>query len=219
MPVLKKKEFEELYIKDYQRVRNRVARFIKSSSPLFTPEECEDLIHDIFTTLPGAWKNYDPEQRTKTDFLMAVGTMFLKSERRKRITRKDKQKLLMAHEREPHISIKDLEKQLEEEKQKIEGEQYIRAAPEKEKVIDGRTLIIRREQKRILIESIEELEKQDKKLAEVIELHWLHFTDEEIGRRLNIPGKTIFRWREKAFELCKKLLKKRGIQSLDDIIE
>jgi RNA polymerase sigma factor (sigma-70 family) len=218
MPVLNKKEFEELYIKNYRVVQSCVARFIGRNIPLFSHDECEDLINDVFIAVHGAWLNFDGKC-SNTTYLVAVAKKCLQNELRKRIGRKEKDKVLVAHQQQPEIPIKDLEKGLKEEMQKSEAEQYIKPESRKEPAIDLDKFTVRSEARAVIKELIQEIQKQDKRLADVINLYWLGFTDREIGERLNIPGKTISHWRIKAFESFKRLLKKRGIKSLEDILE
>lgn len=191
MPKLSNEEFENLYTKNRVIVRNYVMGFIKSSIPLFTYEECGDLINEIFLTVHEAWEKFDG-RCSETTYVIAVAKRYLSNERRKRIRRKE----------------------IEEDaaKQRM-------LEPEEGEEIDKEKLTIIRERQAILKEVIEELEKKDEKLAYVIKLYRQDFTDKEIGERLNTPGKTIFHWRNKALEILKELLKKRGFESLEELID
>ncbi len=210
---LSKEEFEKLYLQSYPAARNCVVKFIKSYTPLFTFDECEDLIQDVFKEVLESWEIFEG-RCSPTTFVVAVAKNFLKNELRKRARRSR-----LAMEQQRDVLVKDFEKTEEEPIREDEPLQHAGVKLEKGRLDDEEKDVIRRQQKRIVEELINELEEQDEKLADVIKLYILGFTDKEIGERLILPGKTVFHWRNKAFELFKKILKGKGIKSLDDVLE
>lgn len=212
MAGLSKKDFENLYLQSYRVVRNCVFRFVRGYVPLFSFDECEDLIQEVYKEVFESWENFRGEC-SETTFVVAVAKNFLKNEFRKRLRRSR-----LAKEQQPTSRTKGFEKP-EEASQEDEPSQYMSVEPEKGRLDNEEKDIIRRQQKRIVEELINELGKQDEKLADVIKLYISGFTDKEIGERLTLPGKTVFHWRNKAFEIFKKILKGKGIKSLDDVLE
>lgn len=175
------------------------------------------MIHEIFITVYKSWENFEGKC-SETTYVVAVAKMFLKGERTKRLRQKRKAQLLTTPYQQSNRQTESFEKIAEEGSGEDQLTQYTGFKSQREQAIDNETIIVKRQAKTILEELIGELEKEDEKLPRVLNLYLSGLTDEEIGRVLNTPGKTVFHWRNRAFELLKKSLNKRGIASLGDIL-
>ena len=213
MPKLSKEEFEQFYVKYYGLIISKVVKRVKSYPSLFTFGEVKDLTDDIFIELYEALKLFRGES-SQTHYVVCVAENCLNNEYRKRMRRSRLLKEYSQGEVRTGVDEETAEGEIGED----ETTEYISPVPRKGPPRDEEAKYIERQRKSIVNELIGELDKQDEKLASVIKFYILGLTDNEIGEELGVPGKTVFNWRNKAFEILKKILKERGIQSLNDIL-
>ncbi len=213
MPRLTRKEYEEIYIRTYPLVKSVVLKFVRRYHPIFQYQEVEDWMNEVFSKVPEAFNNFQGKS-SPTTFIYSVANNVMLNEFRKRMARTKKEDGLpgTSDPDDPVAPNQETEQNHSETHAPLMGAGAGRAL-----AINGEKVQNKAHLETLFKDLFEALAEIDARFPSILRLLREEYTDEEIGEKLSTPAKTIFRLRKQALSVLKALLKKRGINSVQDI--